>query len=86
MKWEETRKMYSNKWILFEAIEAHSEGGKRIVDELSVINIYDEGKEALKEYSEKHKKDKNREMYVYHTKNENLNIEERMWIGVRKNG
>lgn len=86
MKWEEARKNNINKWILFEAIEAHSEDGKRIVEELSVINAYDEGKKALKEYAEKHKKDKSREMYVYHTKNQKLFIEERTWIGVRKNG
>lgn len=86
MKWDEARRVYPNKWLLFEAIEASSDGGKRIVEELSVINVYDEGKEALKEYAEKHKKDKSREMYVYNTKNEKLNIEERSWIGVRKNG
>ncbi|OAA87799.1 hypothetical protein [Clostridium ljungdahlii] len=86
MKWNEARKVYPNKWLLFEAIEACSEGGKRIVEELSVINVYDNGKEALKEYAEKHKKDKSREMYVYNTKNEQLLIEERNWIGVRKNG
>ncbi|WP_234121658.1 hypothetical protein [Clostridium hydrogenum] len=86
MKWNEARRVYPNKWLLFEAIESRSEGGKRIVEELSVINVYDEGKEALKEYAEKHKKDKSREMYVYNTKNEKLTIEERSWIGVRKNG
>ena len=86
MKWNEARKVYPNKWILFEAMEAYSENGKRIVEELSIINAYDQGKEALKEYAEKHKKDKSREMYVYHTKNIEMLIEERNWIGVRKNG
>jgi hypothetical protein len=86
MKWEEARKIYPGKWLLFEAIDAHSEEGKRVVDEISIINAYDEGKTALKEYAEKHKKDKSREMYVYNTKNEKLFIEERIWIGVRKNG
>lgn len=86
MKWDEARKIYPNKWLLFEAIEARSESGKRIVEEFSVINIYDNGKEALREYAEKHKKDKSREMYVYSTKNMELLIEERIWIGVRKNG
>lgn len=86
MQWNEARKIYPNKWILFEAIEAYSEEGKRIVEEFSVINVYDKGQDALKEYADKHKKDKNREMYVYSTKNEELLIEERNWIGVRKNG
>jgi len=59
--------------------------GKRIVKEISVINAYENGNDALKDYAEKHKKDKSREMYVYNTKNKNLSIEERTWIGVRKN-
>ncbi|MBU5484073.1 hypothetical protein KQI86_06995 [Clostridium sp. MSJ-11] len=86
MKWEEARKIYPNKWILLEAIEAYSHDGYRIIDDLSVINIFNNGSEALKEYAEKHKKDKSREMYIYHTKNEELAIQERSWIGVRKNG
>lgn len=86
MKWEEARRLYNDKWILFEAISAYSKNGKRIVKDLSIINAYDEGKEALKEYAEKHKKDKSRELYVYHTKNDKLLIEERIWMGVRKNG
>ena len=86
MKWSEARKEYPNKWLLFEAMEAHSMKGKRIVDELSVISVFEEGKEALKAYADNHRKDKKREMYVYHTKNEELFIEERNWIGVRKNG
>ncbi|KGN03331.1 hypothetical protein Z969_01675 [Clostridium novyi A str. 4570] len=85
MKWEEVRKNYVNKWIVFGAIDAYSENGKRIVKEISVINAYENGNDALKDYAEKHKKDKSREMYVYNTKNKNLSIEERAWIGVRKN-
>ena len=86
MKWDEARNIYSNRWLLFEAIESYSDDGKRIVEEFSVINVYNEGKEALKEYEDKHKKDKSREMYVYNTKNSELLIEERNWIGVRKDG
>ncbi len=86
MKWSEARTSYPNKWLLFEAIEAYSKDGQRIVEELAIINIYDEGKYALKEYSERHIKDKSKEMYVVHTSNEELKIEERNWIGVRKYG
>ena len=86
LKWSEATKNYPDKWLLFEAIEAYSKEGKRIIEDISVINVFDEGRDALKEYSEKHKKDKSREMYVYHTKNKELIIEERNWIGVRKYG
>lgn len=86
LKWSEAIKNYPNKWLLFEAIEAYSKEGQRIIEDISIINVFDEGRDALKEYAEKHKKDKNREMYVYHTKNIELVIEERNWIGVRKYG
>ncbi len=86
MKWSEVRENHPNKWILFEAMEAYSKDGQRIVDDLSIIDIFDEGRDALKEYAEKHKKDKSREMYVYHTNNKELMIGERSWIGVRSYG
>ena len=86
LKWSEARKSYPNKWLLFEAIEAYSKNGHRVIEDISVINIFDEGRDALNEYSKKHKKDKSRELYVYHTKNEELIVEERNWIGVRKYG
>ncbi len=86
LKWSEAIQNYPNKWILFEAIEAYSKDGQRIIEDISIINVFDEGRDALKEYAEKHKKDKSREMYVYHTKNKELIIEERNWIGVRKYG
>jgi O-methyltransferase involved in polyketide biosynthesis len=86
LKWSEAIKNYPNKWLLFEAIEAYSKDGQRIIEDISIINVFDEGRDALKEYAEKHKKDKSREMYVYHIKNIESIIEERNWIGVRKYG
>lgn len=86
MKWNEVRAKYPNRWVLIEALESESKDSRRVILDMSVINDYDNGSKALKEYSEKHKKDKTREMYVYHTKHEELIVEERTWIGVRKNG
>jgi histidinol dehydrogenase len=85
MNWKDVKEKYPNQWILFEALEAESKDGYRIVDEISIIDVFQEGNKALKEYSEKHKKDKTREMYVYHTSNSELKIKERIWIGARKN-
>ena len=86
MKYNDARKAYKDKWILFEAITAYSENGKRIVTDLAVVNSYENGKDALKDYAVHHKADKQKEYYVYNTSNENLEIEERAWIGVRING
>lgn len=86
LKWSEARRNYPNKWLLFEAIEAYSKDGQRVVEDISIINTFNEGRDALKEYSEKHKKDQGREMYVYHTQNKELVIQERNWIVVRRYG
>lgn len=86
MRWSDVRENYKNKWIVFESLKAKSEEGKRIVEDLAVIAAFDNGSEALKNYSLWHKKDKSKEMYVYNTANESLDIEERVWVGVRSNG
>lgn len=86
MKYSEAREVYKNKWILFQAISAYSEDGKRIVTDLAVLKSYDKGNDALRDYESYHKADKQKEYYVYNTTHETLEIEERAWIGVRTNG
>jgi hypothetical protein len=84
MKWENIRENYPNQWILFEAINAYSDNGKRIVDEISVLNSFEESKAALFKYRELHTKNPNRELYVAHTIKEQLDIIERKWLGIRR--
>ncbi|MGL5576133.1 MAG: hypothetical protein ACRDCW_11380 [Sarcina sp.] len=86
MKWKEIRNNYTNKWVLVEALKATSVEGMRVIDDMSVIGVYENGNDALKNYAIRHKADKTKEMYVYNTSKETLDIEERLWIGVRSNG
>lgn len=83
MNWETLRENFPNKWVLLEAIEAHSNDGRRILDRISLINTYDEGKKALEDYKLIHKKEPSRELYVAHTIKTELKIIERQWLGVR---
>ncbi|MDI3548255.1 MAG: hypothetical protein PWR10_1907 [Halanaerobiales bacterium] len=83
MKWEGLRKKHPDSWVLFEAVQAHSNEGKRIVEDLSVLDIFNDSEEAIKAYRKLHKKEPQRELYVAHTKKENLEIQERKWLGVR---
>ncbi|EES48290.1 hypothetical protein NE172_06965 [Clostridium botulinum] len=62
MKYSEAREVYKNNWILFQAISAYSEGGKRIVTDLAVLKSYDKGNDALKDYVNYHKADKQKEI------------------------
>lgn len=84
MKWEAVRQNYPNKWMLIEAIDAYSENGKRIVNELSLLDSYDDSKNALGVYKELHNKEPQRELYVAHSSKETLDITERRWLGIRR--
>ncbi|MNH75649.1 hypothetical protein D3C73_278990 [compost metagenome] len=83
MNWEMLRINFPNQWVLFETIEAHSNNGRRIIDCISLINTYDEGKKALEDYKLIHKKEPSRELYVAHTSKIELEIVEHQWLGVR---
>jgi len=47
MKWEEIRTHYPKKWLLIEAIKAHSEANKRILDDIAVINVFNHSTKAM---------------------------------------
>jgi len=83
MKWKDIKDKYPDSWILLEAIEAHSDEGKRVVDKIAVLDKFNNSDEAMKDYRKIHKKNLERELYVAHTKNENLEIEGRKCLGVR---
>jgi len=74
IKWNELRKSLLNSWVRIEALESELKESRWAILEISVINCYDGGSKALKGYSEKHKNDKTREIYVYHKNHEELII------------
>ncbi|OIO90855.1 MAG: hypothetical protein AUK03_12360 [Anaerolineae bacterium CG2_30_64_16] len=86
MKWEEIRRRYPDQWLLVEAIKAHSDAGKRIVEQLSVVSEFPDSIAALKDYAQLHREAPKRELYVLHTSREGLDIAERTWLGIRSAG
>ncbi|QGQ98673.1 hypothetical protein EHS13_29215 [Paenibacillus psychroresistens] len=86
MQWEEVKDHYPSQWVLIEAIDATSQFNKRIVEEISIVDSFNEdSKEALKKYIQLHRANKDRELYVVHTSREHLEIEEKIWTGIRAN-
>jgi len=84
MLWNEVKKAYPNQWVIIEAIEAHTEGNKRIINQLTVVDNYqDDNSKALLQYLKLHRKHKDREFYVVHTSRPQLDIIEQRWIGLR---
>ncbi len=83
MKWQEIRRQYPQQWLLVEAIQAHSEDNKRILDEIAVVDTFSDSVNAMNNYSQLHRKAPERELYVFHTSREALDITERRWLGIR---
>ncbi|MCD5384234.1 hypothetical protein LR066_05720 [candidate division WOR-3 bacterium] len=83
MRWEEVRIHYPGQWLLVEAVKAHSETNKRILDELAVVNVFTNSQQAMQSYGQLHHQNPERELYVLHTDRKTLDITERRWIGIR---
>jgi hypothetical protein len=83
MQWVEIRNHYPRQWPLVEAIEARSESGKRIPDQLAAMQAFPDSVEAMRTYAQFHREAPERELYVFHTDCESLDLPERRWLGVR---
>ena len=68
---------------MIEALEAHSEGNRWILDRIAVIDVCSEGRATMKRYGELRRQHPEREFCFVHTSMVELNIEERLWLGIR---
>jgi len=83
MKWVDVRQSYPGQWLLVEALAAHSEEGRRVVEELAVIDTFAGSAMAWQRYRQLHHKVATRELYILHTDREQLDIAEQVWLGIR---
>lgn len=84
MTWEDIKKAHPNQWLIIEAIEAHTEGEKRLLDNITVVETFqNDNNRAMLEYVKLHRRHRERELYVVHTSREELGILEQRRIGVR---
>ena len=79
MKWSEIRKQYPDKLVKFIVLQISTVGNKRYVDDVAMIQVIDDGLEAMKEFS----KCKEGE-FIYSTKNEQIVIDVVKYIGIRR--
>jgi hypothetical protein len=76
VQWSEIRQHYPGQWLLVEAVDAHTEGDQRILDDVAVLQPFEDVLAAMDCYSKAHRKSPSRELYVVHTKREVLEITE----------
>jgi hypothetical protein len=50
---------------------------------MAVIGTYPDSILAMKRYRHLHQESPERELYVFHTSREELDVKERRWIGIR---
>ncbi len=72
MKWSEARKTYPNKWIVFDSLKQHEKNNKLIVEDIAIIEVFDNLNDAFKYYTNLHKQDKTRQLNIGDTKNTDL--------------
>ena len=83
MRWADVRAAYPEQWLVIEALDAHSANDRRIVDRIAVTDVCSDGRTAMKRYGELRRQHPQREFCFVHTSNVELEIEERIWLGIR---
>jgi hypothetical protein len=85
MKWQEVRDKYPDAWVLIEAIQAHNDKDRRIVDNISVLDKFENALDAVRQYKILHSDYPERDILVVNTENPKLDIKIQHWVGIRGN-
>jgi hypothetical protein len=85
MNWSDIRKAYPDTWLVIEALEAHTEERRRLLDHIAVVDTCGDGAGAFQSYQRLHQAHPYRELYYVHTGREDLDIREQHWVGIRRN-
>ena len=84
MTWQEIRSAHPNRWLVIEAVVAHTDNGRRLLDDIVVVDTCPDGAAAFQRYRELHRIDARRELYYVHTGRDELEIYEQRWVGIRR--
>lgn len=84
MQWSEIRSAYPSQWLIVEALAARTEGERRQLEQIAVVETCADGAAALQRYRQLHLQYPQRELYFVHTGREELDIRERQWLGIRR--
>ncbi|WP_340387393.1 hypothetical protein [Paenibacillus sp. FSL E2-0151] len=84
MKWGEITELHPDRFVLVEAIKASSSNRVRQLEDIAVIQNYDNPQEAWSGYKELHKLHPTRELYVFHTSRNDVEYVEEFFSGVRQ--
>lgn len=84
MKWAEITESHPCRFVLVEAIKAYSNNQMRQLEDMAVIQDYDNPQEAWDGYKHLHKLYPTRELYVFHTSRNDVEVVEEFFSGIRQ--
>ncbi|MBE9916035.1 hypothetical protein G8C92_18635 [Paenibacillus donghaensis] len=84
MKWGEITELHPGRFVLVEAIKASSNNRMRQLEDMSVIQDYDNPQDAWSGYKHLHKLHPTRELYVFHTSRSDVEVVEEFFSGIRQ--
>ena len=83
MRWSDLRALHPNRWLVIEAVAAHTAEGRRELDEIVLVEACADAATAFQRYRALHAETPEREIYFVSTERAELEIVERMWTGIR---
>lgn len=83
MTWQEARQQFPHQWLLFEAVQARTEQGQWVVDDLTAVRAYTSSADLLRDYYQMSEAEPERDIGFFHTDRERLDIAVQTWVGVR---
>ncbi|MFT4925089.1 MAG: wyosine [tRNA(Phe)-imidazoG37] synthetase (radical SAM superfamily) [Phenylobacterium sp.] len=82
MLWSEVRKDYPNMWVVVEALQSQQQDDEKTINEVTVVNSFNDSIEAYRSYRAIHKQQPQREYLLASTANEALKVKVQYWAGV----
>ncbi|CAI3543072.1 MULTISPECIES: hypothetical protein [Clostridium] len=75
MKWAKVREQYPNSWVVFDSLEEHEENNILYVEDIAIIEVFNDLNDAYKLYRTLHRQDKNRKLSLGDTRKDSLQYE-----------
>ena len=82
MRWREVQERYPNEWVVLEATKAYSKEGHRYIEEVVVLDRFNNSPDAMRRYYELHREQPHKEYCFFHTSRSALVAQER-YAGIR---
>lgn len=83
MTWQAVQALHPNQWLVIEALETRYEPGKRVLEQVHVINSCTNGSEARRQCEALRRDDPLKQYYYFHTGREQLEVLEGIRLGVQ---